>query len=111
MSKTRLRDARKAYEGMDLESSREAHSERAIKDSLEEPTIHDVAKGQYIGDMVYGAIDGIVTTFAVVSGVAGASLAPGHRAHPRLRQPVRGWLVDGRWQLSRREIQERVQAS
>ncbi|HEX9653939.1 MAG TPA: VIT1/CCC1 transporter family protein [bacterium] len=77
MSKTRLRDARKAHEGMDLESSREAHSERAIKESLEEPTIHDVARGQYIGDMVYGAIDGIVTTFAVVSGVAGAELSAG----------------------------------
>jgi VIT1/CCC1 family predicted Fe2+/Mn2+ transporter len=77
MSQSRIRDARKAYESMNLESSREAHSERAIKESLEEPTIHDVAKGQYIGDMVYGAIDGIVTTFAVVSGVAGAKLSAG----------------------------------
>ncbi len=30
----------------------------------------------YIGDVVYGANDGIVTTFTVVSGVAGAELAP-----------------------------------
>jgi VIT1/CCC1 family predicted Fe2+/Mn2+ transporter len=30
----------------------------------------------YIGDVVYGANDGIVTTFTVVSGVAGAQLAP-----------------------------------
>lgn len=29
----------------------------------------------YIGDIVYGANDGIVTTFAVVSGVAGGSLS------------------------------------
>lgn len=29
----------------------------------------------YLKDMVYGANDGIITTFAVVSGVAGASLA------------------------------------
>jgi VIT1/CCC1 family predicted Fe2+/Mn2+ transporter len=28
----------------------------------------------YLGDLVYGANDGIITTFAVVSGVAGASL-------------------------------------
>jgi VIT1/CCC1 family predicted Fe2+/Mn2+ transporter len=32
--------------------------------------------GEYIGDLVYGANDGIITTFAVVAGVAGASLSP-----------------------------------
>lgn len=31
--------------------------------------------GEYIKSMVYGGLDGIVTTFAVVSGVAGASLS------------------------------------
>lgn len=31
--------------------------------------------GKYLGDAVYGALDGIVTTFAVVAGVAGASLS------------------------------------
>jgi VIT1/CCC1 family predicted Fe2+/Mn2+ transporter len=30
----------------------------------------------YLGDLVYGANDGIVTTFTVVSGVAGAALSP-----------------------------------
>ncbi|HEX7085812.1 MAG TPA: VIT1/CCC1 transporter family protein [Vicinamibacterales bacterium] len=29
----------------------------------------------YLGDLVYGANDGIITTFAVVAGVAGASLS------------------------------------
>jgi VIT1/CCC1 family predicted Fe2+/Mn2+ transporter len=37
---------------------------------------HGSALGPYIHDIVYGANDGIVTTFAVVSGVAGAELAP-----------------------------------
>ena len=32
--------------------------------------------GHYIGDLVYGANDGIITTFAVVAGVAGAALSP-----------------------------------
>ncbi len=32
--------------------------------------------GKYIGDLVYGANDGIITTFAIVAGVAGANLSP-----------------------------------
>lgn len=31
---------------------------------------------RYLGDLVYGANDGIITTFAVAAGVAGASLQP-----------------------------------
>lgn len=34
-------------------------------------------EGSYLRDFIYGAIDGAVTTFAVVSGVAGAGLEPG----------------------------------
>ncbi|MCI0454664.1 MAG: VIT1/CCC1 transporter family protein [Candidatus Dadabacteria bacterium] len=33
------------------------------------------SKGSYLSDFVYGGIDGSVTTFAVVSGVVGASLS------------------------------------
>ncbi len=50
-----------------------------IKRALEEHRAsepHGSALGAYIHDIVYGANDGIVTTFAVVSGVAGADLAP-----------------------------------
>lgn len=32
--------------------------------------------GEYLRDLIYGAIDGTVTTFAIVAGVAGASLSP-----------------------------------
>ena len=35
------------------------------------------ASHRYIGDFVYGSLDGIITTFAVVNGVAGANLAAG----------------------------------
>jgi len=35
------------------------------------------ASGRYLAEVIYGANDGIVTTFAVVSGVAGAALDPG----------------------------------
>ena len=42
---------------------------------------HEPAPGvdmvrHYLRDLVYGANDGIITTFAVVTGVAGAALAP-----------------------------------
>ncbi|HRH94052.1 MAG TPA: VIT1/CCC1 transporter family protein, partial [Candidatus Peribacteria bacterium] len=37
---------------------------------------HGSKLGEFIHDIVYGANDGIVTTFAVVSGVAGAHLSP-----------------------------------
>ncbi len=37
---------------------------------------HKAGQGSYLRNMVYGANDGIVTTFAVVAGVAGANLSP-----------------------------------
>lgn len=37
--------------------------------------LHQSFGGRYIKDIVYGANDGIITTFAVVSGVAGAALS------------------------------------
>lgn len=42
----------------------------------ERPSPHDIVR-HYLPDLIYGANDGIITTFAVVSGVAGARL-PGH---------------------------------
>lgn len=35
---------------------------------------HKLGRGKYIGDFVYGANDGIITTFAVVSGAMGGNL-------------------------------------
>src|SRR3989344_3118884 len=37
---------------------------------------HRLHQGTYIGDFVYGANDGIITTFAVVAGASGAALSP-----------------------------------
>jgi VIT1/CCC1 family predicted Fe2+/Mn2+ transporter len=75
MSITRRIDkAREAFAEKDLTASQSAHSPEAIAAAAEE---HGGAGHQYIGDMVYGGLDGIVTTFAIVSGVAGANLGSG----------------------------------
>lgn len=46
------------------------HSSEAIKSRLA------TMQHSYVRDWIYGGIDGAVTTFAVVSGVAGAQLSP-----------------------------------
>jgi VIT1/CCC1 family predicted Fe2+/Mn2+ transporter len=46
------------------------HTEQRIRDRLQKDN-----ESGYLPDFIYGAIDGTVTTFAVVSGVAGASLS------------------------------------
>src|SRR3989338_2156373 len=69
--KGRIGKARKAYESKDIEATKKAHTAEAIKSAAE----HHEATGSYIGDFVYGAIDGSVTTFSVVSGVAGVALS------------------------------------
>lgn len=50
----------------------DAHTPWAIAERLERATEHS-----YLGDFVLGAIDGTVTTFAVVAGVAGAGMSTG----------------------------------
>lgn len=71
----RLEDARRGYKEKDRELSVAVHEPARISAayrSAEEQ--HAGGVSQYIGEVVYGGIDGIVTTFAVVSGVAGAEL-------------------------------------
>ncbi len=70
--KSRIDHARAAYRNRDVSATRKAHTAKAIHDSFE---LHRHS-GTYVGDFIYGAIDGSVTTFAVVSGVAGAGLSP-----------------------------------
>lgn len=51
---------------------RREHTPQAIEDRLSAGMKHS-----YLRDFIYGAIDGAVTTFAVVAGVVGAQLAVG----------------------------------
>jgi VIT1/CCC1 family predicted Fe2+/Mn2+ transporter len=54
-----------------LKNLRASHTPDAVRKRLEEGPRHS-----YLRDFIYGAIDGAVTTFAMVAAVAGANLSP-----------------------------------
>lgn len=72
MVSKRLEEARRAFSRSDAQASAAAHDPERIAHAAQEA--HGGTSHQYIGDLVYGGLDGIITTFAVVSGVAGAQL-------------------------------------
>ena len=65
-----LDKAKDAFQKRDPEASRAAHDHRSSED-------HRDGGGRYLKSSIYGGLDGIITTFAVVAGVAGASLSAG----------------------------------
>ena len=69
MAKTRdLNKARDAYKTKDVQAAKAAHTLMAPED-------HRLEHGKYIKSVIYGGLDGIITTFAVVAGVTGAALS------------------------------------
>jgi DNA damage-binding protein 1 len=66
-------DARKHFKSGDAAASRQMHEYTAVESAKEK---HKKA-GEFIKSMVFGALDGIITTFAVVAGVAGSDLGVG----------------------------------
>jgi len=68
-----LEKAREAWLRRDPAASKAAHAVAATTAA----TAQHGKAGKYIKSIVYGGLDGIVTTFAVVAGVEGASLSAG----------------------------------
>ena len=60
-------------QGIETDATSTPHHETVGADGHEPITLEGFFR-HYIGDLVYGANDGIITTFAVVAGVAGAAL-------------------------------------
>lgn len=68
----RLSPSPPVHDGRSHDELVAAHDPEAIRRRLDAGSTHS-----YLKDFVYGAIDGAVTTFAIVSGVAGAGLSSG----------------------------------
>lgn len=66
-----LDKARDAWNTRDKDASRAAHEAGKAQEK------HNSGSGKYIKSIVYGGLDGTITTFAAVAGVAGAALSPG----------------------------------
>lgn len=54
-----------------IKDTEHCHTPQAIQERL-----NDGPKPSFVREWIYGAIDGVVTTFAIVAGVTGASLSP-----------------------------------
>ncbi|MDF2770597.1 MAG: putative rane protein [Geminicoccaceae bacterium] len=70
----RIDAARKVLEKSGDRAAATLHDPRRGPHATRAESTRGTSFGTYIGSMVYGGLDGIITTFAVVSGVAGADL-------------------------------------
>ncbi|MBS3100730.1 VIT1/CCC1 transporter family protein [Candidatus Woesearchaeota archaeon] len=71
---SRIEKARQAYYAKNVGLAEQAHKNELIRKQAK-GEVFGAAKEQYLAEFVYGAIDGTVTTFAVVAGATGASLS------------------------------------
>ena len=65
-----LEKAKQAFKKKSAEASKKAHQ-------FHPPEDHKIKRGQYIKSVIYGGLDGTITTFAIVAGIAGAELSAG----------------------------------
>eukprot|EP00163_Fabomonas_tropica_P007457 TRINITY_DN1718_c0_g2_i2.p1 TRINITY_DN1718_c0_g2~~TRINITY_DN1718_c0_g2_i2.p1 ORF type:complete len:281 (-),score=75.71 TRINITY_DN1718_c0_g2_i2:193-1035(-) len=63
-----LNKARRAFDSRDIAASKAAHAEKAAHEE------NHSESGGYIKPIIYGGLDGIITTFAVVAGASGGGL-------------------------------------
>ena len=66
-----MKDAKSAYKNGDAEASAAAHANK-----LRHLEDHSKA-GDHVKSIVFGGLDGIITTFSVVAGASGGSLSVG----------------------------------
>ncbi len=59
----------------EVKESAKEHAQERIEQASQEKG--ETGESDYLRNMVYGGLDGIITTFAVASGVVGAELPPG----------------------------------
>ena len=71
----RIDQARKAFTTRDISAAAKLHDPQHLADAVQGDKLAGGSwAGTYLKSIVYGGLDGIITTFAVVSGVAGAEL-------------------------------------
>ncbi|KAL7547454.1 hypothetical protein ACHAWF_011739 [Thalassiosira exigua] len=63
--------ARKAYDGLDADASKNYHDTRHTQTQSTE--MHQT-EGGYLKPLIFGGLDGILTSFAIVAGAAGGSM-------------------------------------
>eukprot|EP01087_Luapelamoeba_hula_P010315 TRINITY_DN2728_c0_g1_i1.p1 TRINITY_DN2728_c0_g1~~TRINITY_DN2728_c0_g1_i1.p1 ORF type:complete len:281 (+),score=54.94 TRINITY_DN2728_c0_g1_i1:31-843(+) len=66
-------EARDAFARNDVEGSVLFHQDPLFARA---PEVHKTGAGKYLKSIVFGGLDGIITTFAIVAGIAGAGLDP-----------------------------------
>lgn len=70
-------DIRTAYKYKNSQKSKKLHDDKQQQSviSIETKTEQHKQMGDYVKSLIYGGLDGIITTFAIVTGVEGAKLS------------------------------------
>jgi len=78
MSEAKFKQAKDAYLNNDVDQSKLIHDKySAVADQEDRKEPHKEESGEFIKSIVFGGLDGIITTFAIVAAAAGAGLTRG----------------------------------